>query len=531
MLNPPKNPPIRKQLTSLFVFAMMLACFAIFSSATVHGGVTTAVADDSSVDAAVAEIKRAMQPDRDNVYVEIIRALRFMNDPSLEPLFSRLASEAATPARIQSILGLAEISDSGQIDLWQINRLPNELARLQAIGRAVSYDMISTEQLRELLTWEDLQESPRIAVYAELVKRGETVDIDTLRKLRDESTEQSVINIASCLLVEVVSEKNGSPATEEFEPVRTYLTSLTEDEKNEAELWLVSDIARYQLEHMFFWLEELMNRGLDSMSLPMRASVIGAGLQFRPEKGIEWWEASFSNGPSAADRIRHLQLLLAAANEDNVTIQAAVFEKARNGETLTEHMIDLGVAIAQRTNIQPAIQELIKLDHQPSTATAIVAAEKHLEPSECADVYTFVITLLNEKKPPSPRAEFQRNLFAVRCTQLLAELDIDRALKVLANQPDNSRAQEAMLVGLMGVESPRMAETVKSIKRIGRGHADSLTLILLARYAESLNEADLNNLGMIASGGGNVAPPQRVQAAWLYLKHADKIEYAMAEMF
>ena len=49
--------------------------------------------------------------------------------------------------------------------------------------------------------------------------------------------------------------------------------------------------------------------------------------------------------------------------------------------------------------------------------------------------------------------------------------------------------------------------------------ADSLALLLLARTNENLSPTDLQQLGRISAGGGELTNTLQIQAAWLYLKH------------
>jgi hypothetical protein len=53
----------------------------------------------------------------------------------------------------------------------------------------------------------------------------------------------------------------------------------------------------------------------------------------------------------------------------------------------------------------------------------------------------------------------------------------------------------------------------------------------MARHLEELEPADLQQLKVIAAGGGRVADVIQIQAAWLYLRHTDSVERALAEVF
>ncbi len=104
----------------------------------------------------------------------------------------------------------------------------------------------------------------------------------------------------------------------------------------------------------------------------------------------------------------------------------------------------------------------------------------------------------------------------------------------------NNGKQEVLLFGLFDArpkpgdqdqERPDAGQAAATVRRIGAGRADSMALLLIARYAEDLEEGDLRQLGLIAAGGGRVSEGLRVQAAWLYLKHSDSIEPALSRIF
>ena len=78
---------------------------------------------------------------------------------------------------------------------------------------------------------------------------------------------------------------------------------------------------------------------------------------------------------------------------------------------------------------------------------------------------------------------------------------------------------------------PSAGRVAQGVKRIGFNRADSMALILIAKHAEQISPEELQQLAVIGSGGGLVTATLEVQAAWLYLKHAAKIEQALAATF
>ncbi|MCA9297131.1 MAG: hypothetical protein KC983_11455, partial [Phycisphaerales bacterium] len=101
----------------------------------------------------------------------------------------------------------------------------------------------------------------------------------------------------------------------------------------------------------------------------------------------------------------------------------------------------------------------------------------------------------------------------------------------LRDAEDDSPLQQAMLLGLFGVNEPAIAPTVRQLRRIGANRADSLALLHLARLDDELSENDLAQLGRLAAGGGGLSDALHVQASWLYLRHVHRVDDALAELF
>jgi len=88
----------------------------------------------------------------------------------------------------------------------------------------------------------------------------------------------------------------------------------------------------------------------------------------------------------------------------------------------------------------------------------------------------------------------------------------------------------AILLGLFDSRAPAAGKAARRVKRIGYGRADSMALILIAKHTDRLSEKELQDLGVIASGG-RVSAVLQAQAGWLYLKHAGRLEHTLAVIF
>ncbi len=115
-------------------------------------------------------------------------------------------------------------------------------------------------------------------------------------------------------------------------------------------------------------------------------------------------------------------------------------------------------------------------------------------------------------------------------TARLFEINPQAAIDKLVEAEDDSLTQEAILLGLFDSRARSAGEAARLVKRIGYGRADSMALILIAKHADRLSKSELQDLGVIASGG-RVSAVLQAQAGWLYLKHAGQLEQTLAMIF
>ena len=115
---------------------------------------------------------------------------------------------------------------------------------------------------------------------------------------------------------------------------------------------------------------------------------------------------------------------------------------------------------------------------------------------------------------------------AARLFEINPQAVIDR----LVTADDDSLMQQAILLGLFDSRAPAAGKAARRVKRIGYGRADSMALILIAKHTDRLSAKELQDLGVIASGG-RVSAVLQAQAGWLYLKHAGRLEQTLAVIF
>ena len=74
-----------------------------------------------------------------------------------------------------------------------------------------------------------------------------------------------------------------------------------------------------------------------------------------------------------------------------------------------------------------------------------------------------------------------------------------------------------------------MLETVRGIRRIGLGPADTLTILVMARDSPTLNASDVAQLKRVAARIA-VSSDLRTQAAWLAVRHDGSVDDMVATL-
>jgi hypothetical protein len=470
-----------------------------------------AAVSDRAVESSIRQLRRVVVPQRDGSHIVLLSSLRQLRDPSLRSFFYQLSQYGIPMVRIHAILGLAEIED-GQVDPWLISQLNSPEVRYLAISNALERDLIDTATIRKLLEWDDLEAKPRSLLLTELVAKGEPVDRETLAHLAEHpSLEVSALATIALAQLGDVGPMSG---------YRARLDAMPPAERNRHLQIILQAIADYRFTGLADWVADLV--AAPDTAPETAAEGVAALLVLDPERGVALWTRVLGASPGYGKQVRFALMLLAAGTN----VPAAAYDRLPEGDDLIDAMAAAGRAISSGQDAADALIALLDLGHLKSTRWAMDAAEQ-LPDDQAARIYTHLI----DRADGAARGRDERAELAMMATARLFEIDPDAVVQRLERVEDDSLTQQAILMGLLESRSPAAGEAARRVKRIGFGHADSVALILIAKHANPLSAEELEQLGVIASGGGRVSDGLRAQAAWLYLKHTSTIEQALAETF
>jgi hypothetical protein len=472
---------------------------------------TVPLASGQTVDPNVNLLRRATTPQRDRNHLNLLASLRQLRDPELRGVFYQLVPSAEWQIQVHALLGLAELDAENGLDPWLITQLQPE-ARQAVIANALDSELLTTEQIQEILKWDDLEQIPKLLLYGALTQQGESIPIEKLIDLSDDPNLR-VSGFSSSLL----SQRGDSGALDNFSE---RLSTRSKKEKFNQLVYVFDFIRQHKLTKAVPWVY----RQLEDPNLDADAGYWGLYtiLSLDPEQGADLWLRLLGPDPSHRQKVRFALLIL----ESGAPVTATVREALGSDDVLINKMLDAGEPINAGQTATEQLTALLELQHLKTTDWIIRQVDEMP-----ADQSTPLLVWIIERVGDANETSEDSFMLAIIAASKLAEINPGVLRSLLREAKDDSARQQAILMGLLASPIPELGNEAKSLRRIGLGRADSLATILMARHLEELEPADLQQLKVIAAGGGRVADVIQIQAAWLYLRHTDSVERALAEVF
>ena len=463
-------------------------------------------------EASLRILRRAVAVQHDGSHLPLLFALRQLHDPDLEPVFERLLQSDQWQVQVHGALGLAETNSNQGLHADRIKALLPQ-AQDAVIATGLDLHLLAPEMLEPILQLSELQPMARLVALAELISLEKSAPADQLRELCT-ADDVHIAALASALLAQT-----GDNAA--LEALTARLGNMPRDQRLETELWLLDGIRRYQLTACTAWVKQILSQPSTPSELLHRAVFTLMSLDV--DAGLEAWTTQLAASNTMPHRVRYALILLGCA--DNVPASAYDQLQVQRDEDLLARIVSVGKAIAAKSDPVQAIIYLLDAQHMKSIEWAMQYIPK-LPDEQAVRIYTHLIDRIANEANDGETVSL-----AVRAVAKLMKIDADVVFTRLTSAADDSAQQQAILLGMFETDQPRAADAARQIKRLGTGRADSLALLLIAKYSPTLEEPDINLLGKIAAGGGRISEILQVQAAWLYLKHTRQLEKSMLELF
>jgi hypothetical protein len=456
-------------------------------------------------DASVMAIEKSLRTDRDGSNHTILLALRQLNDPAVRPIFQRLLTSEDPLLRIDGLLALAELSEES-IDPFLLEQFkPRE--RIVALAGAIDLKLVDAELARKVLTFDTLDQVELAMISALQIDLGVEVDQQRLREMLG-AKDPATGAIAAVLLADL-----GDPS--HLDGVMKHYAESDRATRNIIGSAVV-DIASW---HASPGAISFLTLIAYDHELPrsIRLAAVDAALGCECEPGIELWHDASSLSSSSGDRTR----LGVAALERGIT--TFDWSGIRDDRPLNQTLASAGEAYASGDGILENAKSLLAM-HHPLMLQAAIALAEHASPAEADGIRVLIIE----------EAITDLRLYAVagRTITDLADSQSEQLtpmLEIIAASDQPQLSQFAM-IGLLNSRNPEVGVLAKTFRENDDRTVRSMALIVQARHGVELDDLELEELALIASGGGRVDPTARALAAWFWLGRTGAQQRAIARI-
>lgn len=492
---------------------------SVLAGAAGLGGTTptaeaqSAPADDRAVGVATAALRRAFTPAIGGSHLPLITALRQLRDPAMAPFFERITGSEDWQLQVHGILGLAELSSGGVIDISLLGPV-GSAAQESIIAFGIDEKRLDDDSRMGLIAWVGLEPWPRLMLLADL----HPLDAEGRSQAAALAGHED-IRIATLATVMSAADQGNV----DVQPILARLDELDPRAWLEAVSWIYEAARQFELPGF----RTLITATLDDPRLQRstRDAGLTALLRVAPRAGALEWESALSEATRYGRRVRLGIALLAAGATTVRAVQPELIDEYDSGERLITEIAAACRAERSGTGLVIAACAMLATSHADAMAWALARAREMPE-DDAIRVYACALALLD--KPSEDRAPNDSTIAGQAAARLL-EHDPQAVLRRLSDAPDDSFNQELLLTSLFDFHDPRVSETLETLPRGTPSRADSFVLLLLARDRE-LGAADLQQLAFIAEGGGRLIPPLEVQAAWHYLRQVGALDQALEEI-
>ena len=492
------------RLIAAFLCTLALTC----------GQLSYADKDEDTFDSAVFLLKSCTRVARDGRHNMLLRALRHLADPDLAPLFDSLVGSPYTPLRIHGFLGAAECDPKRELDLIRLASLSDPAEQAQIVSAAMDSDLLTTDQARQIIEWDGLDNAIKVLAAAQLIDQGgfdkRQIPAETI-----ESENPARRGLALALLAQLGDDT----ALQQLDSLE-----LPENPKRDRvrHMLLIAAMG-HELDRLGPWALRISQE--EGARRKLRLFALKTALRLKAPGASKVWLAQFR----AAEETTGQQRLALMALDLSPWLDAEFFEPLLASEDpLVLQLGRTGHAVALKKGVADEAQALIDMNYPIANSSVLRYARKHADDADAAAILTALIKAYD--KGPT-RGRSQRLDDAVSATQLLFERDPAVATEllrpILASPKADPLLVQGILLGLIRCGTPEPHLVVQGLDPFENRPARNLALLLQARFGQGLSADALEDLGLMVRGGGLRQAALRVQAAWLYLRITNQIEPAL----
>lgn len=472
---------------------------------------------DPIFDSAVFMLRGSVTVDRRGRHSALLRALRHLEDPALKPLFQHAVDTGIPELQIHGLLGVAESSQPRKLSLTTLAEIKNQAVLQQVIGAGLDNELLDDEDAKQLLTWKDLDKKTKLVIAIRQVGDDGFTDKPLLRDIIANEKLLSAKAMAAMVLAQL-----GEPEGTQF----LFGLNKHEDAKqrDEARAAVLLAADRFELDALAEWaLAVATDPNAEKLSL----LALRVALQYNANGARQEWQRRYeASADNIADRLRMALALLNLAGKVDTSLFGPI---ASDANPLIRQIGLTGQAVAAKQNVAAEVKTLLATRHPLASVWALHFAGKEAEKDAAIEILT---TIINDYDDAPSRDKARALDRIIQAVEYLCEKDVDAASKVLrplltAEQAD-AKLHQAILFGLIQVNRGEPEKLVAGVT-LADYKANALRLLVLAKADATLTRGDLQELGLLARGGGGLPESVRIQAGWEYLKRIGQEKAALAQ--
>jgi hypothetical protein len=491
---------------------LLAATLAI--AAPVTPGVT---ADKDALDTAQFLLRQCLSVSREGDFHNLLRALRHLRDPDLGPLYERLATAPQAALQVHGILGLAEISKERRLDLKLFASVDDPVAQAEMITAALDADLLSDDQIVQLLDWPGLDIAVRTLLCGPLVQHGRAKDVPpTVLAEAIKSDNLGRQALAAALLTQMGDARGPTGLTA--------INASDDPRRDRVRLMTLEAATRYRLDQLAPWATQIA--AAPDTSAPLANLALRVAMRFGQPEAVAQWRKRYGSVADPAERIRLALLALRVAPWQAPDLFAPL---QAADDPLLKAMGQAGNAIAAKRDIPDAVVNLIQLHHPMANQWALQYARD--DAAELDAKMIFLALILGFDSAP-PKIQPQLLDDAIAAAQAMIQRFPDDAIKLLnpivADAQSNSVLVQGILLGLLRSRDVDAYRVIEGLPPFTTVQPQALATLLLARTDRPMTVTQVDDLALIVRGGGRIQDSLRVQAAWCYLQRIGQAKGALA---
>lgn len=491
-----------------FAATLILALLCFFSPT-----VNAQYARAEPYETAITQIQKAMTPSESGIQHVRWVSLRLLADPAMNPLFEYLIAQKNIPLRIDGFMGVALVSADKSLDAARINQFKDPALRSLLITEALGLDLLKPAALNIFFQAQDLTNYERALLVGELNRQEQPWDKSLLADAPFDNAAE-VAGLASMLLL----ERGDDGAWQAL--ARNYKSFSLEDQVG-LHTQLATAARQYRIVAAVAPLLDITKDSLDGD----RLAVITTAAALAPKLCRPVVLEKLKSDRSQTTLVRMGLLMLSTKDG----FEAADFEQLRNGDPMVEAMANVGVAMRTKSADRSTALNALLENGNRLTSEYVLSLAATLPPEISRPLLLSTINRI-AKGNSMANVDLINALLAVQQLLRMPGAHPELLTVVLEQMDKNIALVETIMSVVADSSNPEAALFARSVRGKLPRRGESMALLALAKSNTPLTDAEITELGSIASGGGKVDDSSQIQAAWLYLKYAKRDKDAVTQL-